>query len=64
MRSGDTREKERAQDTGAYECRYICVCVTGGGGDRVTERGRVPGETDRDGTGCLSICNPGCNPRA
>ena len=31
VRSGDTREKERAQDTGAYECRYICVCVTGGG---------------------------------
>lgn len=55
-----------------YGSMFLCICVHMRGriGDeglysnRVTLIGRGPGQTDRDGMGCLSICNPRCNPWA
>lgn len=48
---------------------YVPTCVrqineAGRVSDGVTERGAAPMQTERRGEGCLSICNPVCNPRA
>lgn len=69
MRSGDMREKGKVKPKIQEGLYIVCVWDRQGGvgescGAIEWQRDeKLPGETERDGMGCLSICNPGCNPR-